>query len=110
MRGKEVLSLEGEGNLPLGIMAAQRYEQTTITLQPDDLLLLYTDGITEAMAPADREGNRDLFNVSRLDALLLDCGAHDAKQCVARVRAAVAHFTENAPIKDDQTLIAVRCV
>jgi sigma-B regulation protein RsbU (phosphoserine phosphatase) len=110
-----VLSLEGESGLPLGIVEGVAYGEVTVSLEPCDLLLLYTDGITEVMAPAapDPETGvvaaREMFGVERLDALLLDCGGSDAEGCVTRVRTEVAAFAENAPPKDDQTLIALKC-
>lgn len=109
VRGGRVASLDATGALPLGIVEEQAYEQASARLEPGDLLLLYTDGITEAMAP--RTGNDDprLFGIDRLDALLLDCGAENAAGCVERIRAEVAAFRGGAPQADDQTLIAVRC-
>ncbi|MGB7157015.1 MAG: PP2C family protein-serine/threonine phosphatase [Tepidisphaeraceae bacterium] len=114
VRGGRVLPLDHVGGLPLGIVDEheQPYAQTTITLERSDLLLLYTDGITEAMTPRRSAGaSRELFGVDRLDPLLCDCGTSDStEQCIARIRAAVAAFSENAPLADDQTLIAIRCV
>jgi sigma-B regulation protein RsbU (phosphoserine phosphatase) len=110
VRGGRVLSLDQQGALPLGILEQQAYGQATVRLEVGDLLLLYTDGITEAMAPRQACGSRELFGVERLDALLLDCGAASAEGCVAAVRSAVAAFCANAPPTDDQTLIAIRCL
>ena len=87
----------------------QCYGQSTIHLETGDLLLLYTDGITEAMAPL-RGPSRELFSLERLDALLLTCGKCSAKECIERIGSAVAEFRENQPATDDQTLIAVRCM
>lgn len=109
VRGGRVISLGGTDGLPLGIDGEQSYAEATVTLERGDLLLLYTDGITEAMAPP-KGGSRQLFGVERLDALLLACGATSAEGCIARVRAEVAAFSEHAPPTDDQTLIAIRCV
>ena len=107
-RGDRVLSLDGIGALPLGIVAGQVYDQSTIKLERGDLLLLYTDGITEAMAPS--KSADPLFGLGRLDKLLLDCGASSTNECIDRVRSAVAAFCENAPPTDDRTLIAMRVV
>ena len=94
----------------MGIFQDQLYDQAAVQLEKGDLLLLYTDGITEAMAPAPRGGGpRPLVGTDRLDALLLDCGNASAAACVARVRAGVTAFSGNAPPGDDQTLIAIRC-
>jgi sigma-B regulation protein RsbU (phosphoserine phosphatase) len=109
VRGGRVTSVDRRSELPLGIIAEQCYAQATVALEPGDLLLLYTDGITEAVSPPKEAAPRQLFGVERLDRVLLDCGASSAAECVDRVRAAVAAFSENAPPTDDQTLIALRC-
>jgi sigma-B regulation protein RsbU (phosphoserine phosphatase) len=110
VRGNRILSLDGEGCLPLGILDSVKCHQSTLALEPGDLLLLYTDGITEAMAPKKGTPSRELFDVERLDKLLLDCGASRPETCISRIRSAVAAFSENAPPTDDQTLIAIRCL
>lgn len=108
MRGDRVLSLAESGSLPLGIMPGLDYEQSTVELQAGDLLLLYTDGITEAMAPSNGGLRQELFGSDRLDQLLLSCGGCSASQCIVGVRQAVAEFCQQAPPSDDQTLIAMR--
>jgi sigma-B regulation protein RsbU (phosphoserine phosphatase) len=110
VRGNRVLSLDGAGGLPLGILDAQAYGQAIVTLQRGDLLLLYTDGITEAMAPLKDAASRELFGTDRLDNLLLDIGARSAEECIGRIRTEVAAFSANASPTDDQTLIAIRCL
>jgi sigma-B regulation protein RsbU (phosphoserine phosphatase) len=108
-RGDKVLSIDGVGGLPLGIIGGQVYDQTTVQLKPRDLLLLYTDGITEAMAPANGGGQRELFGLERLDSLLLECEC-SAAECIDRIRANVTAFAQTALPTDDQTLIAIRCL
>ena len=108
VRGGRVLPLNRTGALPMGIVEDERYDQATISLESSDLLLLYTDGITEAMAPA-ADGRRELFGVDRLDRLLLDCHGCAAESCIDQIRAAVSDFCAGAPPADDQTLIAMRC-
>ena len=110
VRDGRVLSLDQNNALPLGIVHDEAYTQATITLQKGDLLLLYTDGITEAAAPARGGDSRELFGMERLDQSLLSCGASGTEQCIARIRADVAAFSQSAPRADDQTLIAIRCV
>jgi phosphoserine phosphatase RsbU/P len=108
-----VLSLDKNAELPLGITEAQTYGQATQVLESGDLMLLYTDGITEAMAPLGTGGDADaraLYGVERLDKLLLGCGGRNAQECIDRVRADVAAFADNAPPTDDRTLIAIRCL
>lgn len=109
LRGGRVLSLDAAGALPLGIVEDEAFSDAALTLESDDLLLLYTDGITEALAPAAPGEQRELFGVERLDNLLLTCVGCHPDECIRRIREAVAEFTNGAPATDDQTLIAVRC-
>ncbi len=109
VRRGRVLSLDDAGGLPLGILDGQVYDQASVTLEPGDLLLLYTDGITEAMAPLKGADRRHLFGLGRLDRLLLECADGTPEECIERIRAGVDVFSENAPPADDQTLIAIRC-
>jgi phosphoserine phosphatase RsbU/P len=110
VRDDRVLSLDGVGALPLGIAEGQKYAQASVTLERGDLLLLYTDGITEAMAPLKGARSPQLFGIERLDEVLKACRAESAETCVRRIRDAVTAFSEGAPPTDDQTLIAIRCV
>jgi sigma-B regulation protein RsbU (phosphoserine phosphatase) len=108
LRGNRVLSLDETGALPMGIFENQAFEEAIIAFEPGDLLLLYTDGITEAAAP--RTGNQpsEIFGTDRLDKLLLQCNDNTTDQCIDRIRTAVTDFCGGAPPTDDQTLVAIR--
>jgi phosphoserine phosphatase RsbU/P len=110
VRRDQVISLDEVGSMPLGIFDDEEFMQATVQLRKDDLLLLYTDGITEASPPHDKNAERDLFGLERLDKVLLECGNITSAQSLERVRCAVGEFTKEAPQEDDQTLIAARCV
>ncbi len=103
-----VRALDQAGGLPLGILGDQRYEQSTVRIASGDLLLLYTDGVTEAYAPLQPDGSRDLFGVERLDAVLQHCKAPDPNHCIEKIKSAIAEFSRGAAAADDQTLIAMR--
>jgi sigma-B regulation protein RsbU (phosphoserine phosphatase) len=107
---KRVLSLDDAGSLPLGVAEGQTYTQAVVTMEAGDVLLMYTDGITEAMVAGESTHSHELFGVDRLDALLLACGGRPADECIARIRAEVAAFCGNTPPADDQTLVAIRCL
>jgi sigma-B regulation protein RsbU (phosphoserine phosphatase) len=109
VRGNQVLSLDKAGGLPLGILEDQSYPRTCLTLEPGDLLLLYTDGITEAMAPKQPGVARDLFSTERLDQVILGCTGCSANECIDRIQSTIADFTKGAAPMDDRTLIAIRC-
>ncbi len=110
VRGNSVVSLDKNGALPLGIQRGERHDESTITLQSGDLLLLYTDGITEGIGPPNGGARRELFGLERLDELLLGCGSDSAEQCIRKIKSELCKFCQNAPPSDDQTLIAIRCV
>ncbi|MGE3316421.1 MAG: PP2C family protein-serine/threonine phosphatase, partial [Planctomycetaceae bacterium] len=109
VRGDKVISLEETGSLPLGVLEEQSYGEATVTLEPGDLLLFYTDGITEAAAPSVDGSSGEMFGTARLDQLLLNCTA-SPEECLTQIQNALAQFCANAPPTDDQTLIAMRCL
>jgi sigma-B regulation protein RsbU (phosphoserine phosphatase) len=109
VRREKVISLSQNAELPLGIAEDEHYGQATVMLERGDLVLLYTDGITEAAAPTKAGEERQLFGLERLDGVLLDCACRSAAGCIERVRSEVAGFCQGAAAGDDQTLIAIRC-
>lgn len=78
-------------------------EETTIQLEPGDLLLIYTDGITEAM-----NGHRELFDERRLDESVARARGRSASDVLAAVIKDVEQFTGDAPRHDDMTMVAIR--
>jgi serine phosphatase RsbU (regulator of sigma subunit) len=77
----------------------------TLQLCPDELLIFYTDGVTEAR----QAGAIDLFGVERLRqvAATLD-GSHGLAVCADRVKSAVDKFTGGGELQDDLTLFLLR--
>jgi phosphoserine phosphatase RsbU/P len=106
LRGDSVLALDMTGGLPLGIDPAATYEDVGITLEPEDLLVIYTDGITEAMRPGI--DGLELFGTEGLDRVLSECGSARTRDCAERVTKAIAAFTNDAPPTDDQTMLILR--
>ena len=101
-RDGTVQALEEVGGPPLGLLEELEYEQTTLELQPGDVLAFYTDGITEAM---DARGVQ--FGVDRLDEILSRCHL-EAEAIIADVIEAVDEFTGGQPPEDDRTLIVAK--
>jgi serine phosphatase RsbU (regulator of sigma subunit) len=110
VRRGEVLSVEGQGGLPLGIMPEVVYHESTGVLEEDDLVVLYTDGITEAAARGPLSGQRPMFGTSRLDSALRQTQGMSAEQCLQLICDEVESFSGAGAPVDDQTLIAVRCL
>lgn len=100
----KVWKLDGSQGLPLGVMPKWRYEDAAAKLRIGDRVLMYTDGVTEAMNPAS-----ELFGEERLDAAVHHCGL-DAAGIVASVIERVEKFSDGRAADDDRTLLAVRVV
>lgn len=97
-----VRELDEAQALPLGVDADHEYVQHDTTLQHGDTMLLYTDGITEAM-----NDRREMYGRDRL----LSCVREDvpnAQHIIDCVTNKLIGFTGDAQPADDQTLLAVR--
>ena len=100
----EVTRLE-TGGLAVGLFGKSVYQQETVQLRPGDLLLLFTDGISEAMNADEAE-----FGEARLTELV---AAHRQLSAVALrelILAEIARFAVGAPQYDDLTLIVAKVV
>jgi sigma-B regulation protein RsbU (phosphoserine phosphatase) len=102
--GGEILSLDGAGMLPLGILPEVAYENAAVRLSPGDQIVFYTDGIIEANDAAGRQ-----FGVGRLDGVLSMC-RNDAGEIVAAILAALDDFTQGQAVPDDRTVIVAKVV
>jgi phosphoserine phosphatase RsbU/P len=97
----ELVSLESTG-LILGIVPNATYEEKTCHFGPGDLLLLFSDGVTEASKPeVDEE-----FGEKRLGELLRNQQGQPAAAILDAIKAEIVSFTGGAPAADDVTLVA----
>ncbi len=100
--GWDMARLDANGGLPLGIMDKVDYEETTITLEPGQTLVLYTDGITEAMSPDGR-----MFGVEGIEGSLTECTGYP--QCaIGHINMSLQAHEAGMRPRDDQTLIVMR--
>jgi serine phosphatase RsbU (regulator of sigma subunit) len=89
--------------IPLGMFPGQSWQQREVSLQPGDTLILYTDGVTEAM-----NGRQEEFGDQRLQQLADDHAGQPAAQMQAAIRQAVQTFAGDEPQADDITLLLVK--
>jgi serine phosphatase RsbU (regulator of sigma subunit) len=87
---------------PLGMFDSAEVQSSKVQLSPGDIVLIYTDGFTEAANP---EG--DFFGEQRLRELLKQENAGGLEQLLANIQAAVREFTRGASQSDDMTLLAI---
>ena len=92
-----------KGGIILGISDNSVYEEETVQLNPGDLLLLYTDGISEAMNEKD-----EMFEEQRLLKLLKDNQKTSAQNLSEKIVDSVLSFQGTIPRADDITLVLVK--
>jgi phosphoserine phosphatase RsbU/P len=90
-------------DLPLGIIAGTSYSQTAVQLEPGDLLLLYTDGISEAY-----DESRTQLGLERLLSIARNLPTESAVAAGKGLLAAVARFRGTAATADDATILALQ--
>lgn len=91
------------GSFPVGLIPHAEYTSAVVQLQPGDTVVLFSDGVTEAMDPEDRE-----FGAARLQEVLSALGDASLEAIQKSVLAAVEDFTRGAPQADDLTLLLAR--
>lgn len=101
-RGREVLYPEATG-VPIGLLQGVDYEETVFEAQPGDLLLLYSDGISDQLNEAGEEYGR-----TRLPVVLKDVCELTAQQIANRILEDCREFRGSLPVHDDQTLVVLR--
>ena len=100
--GGEVAAIGEPGGAPLGLDPRARFAEYTCDLQPGDALVLYSDGIIEAL-----DANQALFDEARtMAAIRYSDGTVDG--ILQSLRQAIEAFVGRAPQSDDVTLVCVR--
>jgi phosphoserine phosphatase RsbU/P len=90
-------------NLPLGVLEGETYSQVSLLVQPGDVLLFYSDGVTEARDPSGRTfGDESLAEIVQAN------GHLSPKQLIEVVRTVVTTFSQPAAVADDLTCVAVK--
>jgi serine phosphatase RsbU (regulator of sigma subunit) len=104
LRGEGVLSLQGEG-IVLGILGADQLclSEEQIVLEPEDRLVLYTDGLTDVVAPDDR-----MYSLDEFRALLKTCATASAGELCRLVFEQLAEFRGVAEQSDDMTMLVMQ--
>ncbi|HEY1215968.1 MAG TPA: SpoIIE family protein phosphatase, partial [Bryobacteraceae bacterium] len=101
-RRGEILSTRIEG-VPIGLLDDQDYDQTKIVVQPDDLLLLYSDGVEDQLSADEEEYGRErLRNLMRATYQLAP------QKITQTIFGALDDFRGATPLTDDQTVIALK--
>jgi sigma-B regulation protein RsbU (phosphoserine phosphatase) len=90
----------GPTGAAIGLVEEAEFTEKTIELQAGDLLVLYTDGVTEAVNTQNQE-----FGRKRLIKLSQQVYKDPVKQVVREVRQGIEEFSEGQPLADDTTIV-----
>lgn len=97
-----VLRLEADGPV-VGLLPFAPYSEQSLKLEPGDLLVAYTDGISEAMTHEEEEWGEE-----RMIACAAQVKDKPAKEVLTHVFAGADTFTAGAPQHDDMTLLVLK--
>ena len=92
-----------EGSFPVGLVPEAEYTAACAKLEPGDTLVLFSDGVTEAMDPCD-----ELFSIARLREVLSGQQETPLVEIQKKVLEAVENFAQGASQADDLTLLLIR--
>ena len=104
IRGGQVIRLEA-GGCPAGLLPNSQYDSNNVTIEPGDLLVCVSDGISEAMNSEDDQWGEDAIIEIAIDA----AARAEASEAVAeRLVQGAQAFAAGAPQHDDMTVMVLR--
>jgi sigma-B regulation protein RsbU (phosphoserine phosphatase) len=102
LRGEQSFVLD-KGGPPIGLFGTARYEEAAVRLQAGDIVVMFTDGVSEALNPQEVE-----WGESSLCATVKANASQPAAEILPLVLAAADEFANGAPQHDDMTLVVVK--
>jgi sigma-B regulation protein RsbU (phosphoserine phosphatase) len=106
LRKNETIEVLEEGGLILGVFKTMTpYTEALVTLSAGDVLVMYTDGVSEAM-----DQNNDQFTEEKLEVILKESTHLSAKEIIQRVQLALESHTRGTPQSDDITMLVLKAV
>jgi sigma-B regulation protein RsbU (phosphoserine phosphatase) len=100
---KESIEMLRPTGAAIGLVEEAIFGEKTIDLQKGDLLVLYTDGVTEAMNTDNQEFGRE-----RLETLIQQVEGLQVKEVIQKIRLSLEEFSEGKPLADDTTIVVSR--
>jgi phosphoserine phosphatase RsbU/P len=91
------------GGPVIGLLPDSQYQESSFQQQPGDVVVLYTDGVSESMNARDEEWGEE-----RLIACAKACFGLTARETLDRMMGEAAAFATGAPLHDDMTLVILR--
>ena len=102
--GGSAILLEADGPA-MGVLPISLSENHILQFQPDDLLIVTTDGFNEASNPGGK-----MFGINQLLQLIESVASKSASEISGEIFKAVQNFSAGRPQDDDQTLVVIKGV
>lgn len=99
----KVQMLPNSNNICMGVTEGFPYQESTLTLNKGDILVTFTDGVTEACDPTN-----NLYGEERLEALLASQSGNTAEQVTSAINDAVNAHANGAEQSDDITVLVIK--
>ncbi len=90
-------------SIPIGIVADQSFPEESVDLGPNDVLILYTDGVTEA-----RNKENEMFGVERFKEEIESVAHQNADSILHHLYSKIHHFADDQEQHDDITIVVVK--
>jgi serine phosphatase RsbU (regulator of sigma subunit) len=107
LRGDGRVDYLEQGGAVLGPLPEATYDRGFVTLQPGDVIVLYTDGVVESPCRGG-DGRLEEFGIERLQELVRRQGERPAEEIVAAVFSGLSGLCGDRPPLDDRTLVVIR--
>lgn len=101
---RDCVELDADGII-LGVMKGVVFEEKPLSLEPGDVVLLYTDGVTEARNPQG-----EFFGVSRLRELVVAHAEAAPKELIGLIVGEVGRFRQSRSFEDDLSLVVLKAL
>jgi serine phosphatase RsbU (regulator of sigma subunit) len=85
------------------VQFSDRLEEQKIYLKPGDLLLLYSDGVTEATSP-----EKLMFDVSGLKTVITESAHESSAMLIGHINSRLRSFVKSDELQDDATMVAIK--
>lgn len=105
MKVDGTVRFEERGGVPLGMFRDSRYYEYFETIEPGEVFVLYTDGVTEAMNSTDEEYGRD-----RLVTAVRACRDLPAREMIDFIHRELMAWTEGRGAHDDVTFFIIKAL
>lgn len=102
-RGQSPELIPCRNGLPLGVQDEAAYTESIIVLEPEDLIVVYSDGVTDAM-----NTEQEVFGRGRMEALLARDELRTPESAVRAIAEAVEAFEGGTTQSDDVTLVGLK--